>query len=205
MRITVGRFDLHDPFADLEDRDVECTPAEVVDRDNLVLLLVQPVGQGGGRRLVDDAFHLESRDPSGVLGGLALRVVEVRRDGDHRLGDLLAEIILGGLLHLLEDVRRDLLRAVILAADAHPHGVGRAGHHAIGDHLHFFVDLLHPAPHEALDGEDRVLGIGDCLPLGDLPNQQLALLGECDHGRTSSRAFGIRYDDRFAALHDGDD
>src|SRR2546426_7246630 len=48
---------------------------------------------------------------------------------------------------------RDLLRAVILATDAHPHGVSRAGHHAIGDHLHFFIDLLHPAPHEARSEE----------------------------------------------------
>ena len=34
---------------------------------------------------------LQARDPSGVLGRLALCVIEVRRDGDHSFGDLFAE------------------------------------------------------------------------------------------------------------------
>ena len=38
-------------------------------------------------RLVDDALDLEAGDPAGVLGRLALGVVEVGGDGDDRLGD----------------------------------------------------------------------------------------------------------------------
>src|SRR4030042_1152702 len=52
VRVPVGRLDLDDAFADLEDRDVERPAAEVVDGDRLVLLLVPAVGQGGGRPLV---------------------------------------------------------------------------------------------------------------------------------------------------------
>jgi hypothetical protein len=52
-----------DPVAELEDRDVEGAAAEVVDGDLLLLLLlVEPVGQGRGGRLVDDALHLEPGD-----------------------------------------------------------------------------------------------------------------------------------------------
>ena len=36
VRVAVGRDDLHDVVADLEDRDVERAAAEVVDRDDLV-------------------------------------------------------------------------------------------------------------------------------------------------------------------------
>ena len=79
VRVAVGRLDLDDAFADFEDRDVEGAAAEVVDGDRLVLLLVEPVGQRRRRRLVDDAHHFEAGDLPGVLGGLALRVVEVGR------------------------------------------------------------------------------------------------------------------------------
>jgi hypothetical protein len=48
-------------------------------------------------------------DLAGVLGRLALGVVEVGRDGDDRAVDLLAEVVLGGLLEVLEDERGDLL------------------------------------------------------------------------------------------------
>src|SRR5918996_1091213 len=87
--------------------------------DRLVGLLVEPVGQRGRGRLVDDALDLEAGDAAGVLGGLALVVVEVRRDGDDRGVDGLAEIGLGVRLELLQDHRRDLRRRVLLAARLH--------------------------------------------------------------------------------------
>ena len=92
VRVAVGRLDLEDALAELEDRDVERAAAEVVDGDLLVALLVETVGQGRRGRLVDDPLDVEAGDPAGVLGRLALGVVEVGRDGDDRLGDLLAEI-----------------------------------------------------------------------------------------------------------------
>ena len=70
-----------------------------------------------------------------ILGRLTLSVVEVSRNGNHRLVDLLPEIIFGRLLHLLQDHRRNLRRAVILAArlDADV---------AVAGGLHFVRDLF---------------------------------------------------------------
>ncbi len=79
--------------------------------DEVVLALVEPVGERRRGRLVDDALDVEAGDAARVLGRLALRIVEVGRDGDDRLGDLLAEVILGRLLELHQDARRDLGRA----------------------------------------------------------------------------------------------
>ena len=52
--VAVGGLDLDDVVADLEDGDVEGPAAEIEDGDRLVLLLVEAVGQGRRRRLVDD-------------------------------------------------------------------------------------------------------------------------------------------------------
>jgi hypothetical protein len=79
-----GRLDLEHAVGDLEHGHVERAAAEVEDEDRLVGLLVEAVGERGRGRLVDDALDVEAGDPAGVLGRLALVVVEVRRDGDDR-------------------------------------------------------------------------------------------------------------------------
>ena len=106
--VAVGRLHLEHAVADLEDRHVEGAAAEVIDRDQAGLLLVEAVGERRRGRLVDDAQHLEAGDLAGVLGGLALGVVEVGGNGDDGLGDLLAEVRLRGLLHLLQHEGGDL-------------------------------------------------------------------------------------------------
>ena len=125
--VTRGRLDLEHAVADLEHRHVERAAAEVEDEDRLVGLLVEPVGQRGGRRLVDDALDVEAGDPAGVLGRLALVVVEVGRDGDDRGVDGLAEVGLGVGLELLQDHRGDLRRRVLLAAGLHARVAAGAG------------------------------------------------------------------------------
>ena len=135
--VAVGREDLEDAVGDVEDRDVERAAAEVEDGDLLVLLLVEPIGQRRGRRLVDDPRDLQPGDLAGVLGGLPLAVVEVGRDGDDRLADLVAQIALRGFLELAQDQRRDLRRRVILAVDVHLHKIARPADDLVGDHLLF--------------------------------------------------------------------
>ena len=210
VRVAVGRLDLEDALAELEDRDVERAAAEVVDGDLLVVLLVEAVGQRRRRRLVDDPLDVEAGDPAGVLGRLALRVVEVGRDGDDRLGDLLAEVRLGVGLELLQDHRADLGRRVGLAVGE----LDRARRRTWGPSrrctgtssllaLHLRVV---PAPaHEALDRVDRVGRVGDRLALGQLADEPLARLGERDDRGDRAPAFGGRDDGRLAAFHDRDD
>ena len=95
MSVTGGGLYLEDAVTDLEHRDIECAAAQVEYQNGLSALLVQPIGQCGRGGLVDDAQYLETGYLAGVLGGLALLVVEIGGDRDHGLGDRLTEILLG--------------------------------------------------------------------------------------------------------------
>jgi hypothetical protein len=187
-----------------EDGDVERSSAEVVDGDLLLALLVESVGQRGGRRLVDDAEYVEARDLAGVLRRLPLRVVEVGGHGDHGLVDLLTQVLLGRLLHGAQDHRGDLRRRVHLAERLHAHVAPVVLRHLVRDEPHLLADLVVAPPHEPLDGEDGVLGVRHGLPLGDLTDEPLPLLGERHNRGRRPLPLGTRYDRCLAALHDGD-
>ena len=206
VRVAVGRLDLDDALADLEHGDVEGAAAEVVDGDRFVLLLVEPVRQRGRGRFVDDPLDVEVGDPAGVFGRLPLRVVEVRRHRDDRVGDLLAEVRLGGLLELAQNhaPRSPAASTCLPRTSTHASPLARLDdlvRHAAGLARHF-VEL---AAHEPLDREDRVLGVGDRLALGDLADQALAVFRERHHRWRGPRAFLVHDHDGLPVFHHGDD
>ena len=201
--VTRGGLDLEHAVADLQHRHVERAAAEVEDEDRLVGLLVQPVGQRGRRRLVDDALDVQSGDLAGVLGRLALVVVEVRGDGDDRRVDGLAQVGLGVGLQLAEDHRRDLRRGVLLVGRLDAGVAARARHDLVRHDRLLLAHLGLLAAHEALDGEDRVLRIGHGLSLGDGADEALTTAGERDHRRSRAPTLGVLDHRRLATLEHG--
>ena len=201
--VAVGSLHFKHAVADFEDGDIERTAAEVVHGDFFLFLLVEAVGQRGGRRLVDDAEHFEAGDLAGVFGGLALGVVEVGGDGDDCLGDFFAEVGFGVGFHLLENHRRDLRGRVNLVADLHV-GVAVGGlHNFIRDALLLLGDFVKLATHEALHGEDGILRVGHRLALRGRADQTLAGFRKRHDGRGRASALHIRNHDGLTALHDG--
>jgi len=81
------RLHLEDSILDRQDRHVEGSTAEVEDEHIAFRadLLVEAVRDGGRRRLVDDAQNIQTGNRSSVLRRLTLRVVEVCRNGHHRV------------------------------------------------------------------------------------------------------------------------
>ena len=144
----------------------------------------------------------------GVLGRLALGVVEVRRDGDDRLGDLLAEVRLGVGLELLEDHRRDLGRGVALAVgdDLDAVGLGVLLDRVRDEGLRALdLGVVPAAAHEALDRVDGVGRVGDRLALGQLADDALAGLAKPTTDGTVRLPSERRDDGGLAALHHRDD
>ena len=52
----------------------------------------------------------------------------------------------------------------------------------VGDAFDFLLHFVKLAAHEALDGINRIAGVGDRLPLGRVANQSLARLAERNYG-----------------------
>ena len=203
--VAIGGLHLEHAVADLEDRHVEGPAAQVIDGDLLAVGLVEAVGQRRRRGLVDDAQDFEAGDLAGVLGGLALGVVEIGGHRDHRLGDGLAQMGLGGLLHLHQGEGGDLLRRIVLAVGADPGVAVRALDDLVGHHVlvlgHHLVVIL--SADQALDGEEGVGGIGHRLALGRLAHQALRIVQDGDDGGGGARAFGVLDDLGGLAVHDG--
>ena len=206
VRVAVGGLHFEHAVADFQHGNVERAAAQVIDGDFLVLLLVEAVGERRGGRLVDDAEHFEAGDPAGVLGGLALRVVEIGGNGDDGLRDFLAEAHFGVGLELGENHRGNFRRRELLGLAVHFHfhgGVAVGGlDDFVGDAFDFLLHFVEFAAHEALDGIDRVARVGDGLALGGFADEPLAALGERDDGRRGALAFGIFQHERLAAFHD---
>ncbi len=202
--VAVGRLHLKDAVADLEDGDVEGAAAQVIDRDHARAALLEPVSERGSGRLVDNAQHLEPGDLAGVLSRLALGIVEIGGNRDYRFADRLAEIALGGLLHLLQHHGADLARGVALAARLDPGIAVVRLDNLVGDHVGvlFRHRVFEVAPDKALDGEKGVFRVGHALAFGRLADQTL-VLGEGYHRRCGPGAFGVLDHLGFLAFHDG--
>ena len=140
-RIAVGGFHFENAFADLESGNVERAAAKIVDGDALVLLLIETISQRRRGRLVDDAQHRQSGDLSGILGGLALAVIEIRGHRDNRFGHRLPKVVFRRLFHLLKNHGRDFGRAVTFAANFNVGVSIGSGYNLVGQPLHGLTDL----------------------------------------------------------------
>src|SRR5438094_5218725 len=178
VRVPVGGLHFDDAAAHLQHGNVERAAAQVVHRDRFIILLVQPVRQRRCGRLVDDSYHFHAGDFARLLGGLPLRIVEVRGHGDDRLAHLFTKEVFCRGLQLGQNHRGDFRRAVEFAGDFDPGIIMRALDDPIRHSPHLFADFVVPAAHEALDRIHRVFRIGHRLPLGHLSDQALTRLGD---------------------------
>ena len=213
--VAIGRQHLELLFTvdvgDLDDRDVEGAAAQVEHRDLAVAggVLVQTKGQGRRGGLVDDALDIQTSDAAGVLGRLALAVVEIGRHRDHGLGHFFAQVVLGGLLHLAQHFSADLGRRDLLAPNLHPGiavvGGGDGVRHQVDVFLHFLFGEF--ATDQALDGVQRVARVRHGLALGRRADQHFTIFLVGDDRWRGAGTFavfdhlgGVAFHDRHARI-----
>src|SRR5262249_43566231 len=131
VRVAVGGQNLINvplPCGDeLEDGDVERSAAQIVNGDLATLLFVQAVGERRGGWFVHQRKALQARELAGVLGRLALGVVEISGHGDNRTVDSFAEMRFGPVLELPQDEGRNLGRGEELVAQTNPNDIPARG------------------------------------------------------------------------------
>ena len=92
MGIPIRRLHFKESVSNVQNRNIKRAATQIINRNFLILLLVQAVGQRSRRRLVDDSENFQTRNLPSVLRGLALTVVEVSRHRDHRLRNLFTQL-----------------------------------------------------------------------------------------------------------------
>jgi hypothetical protein len=156
--IAAGGQDFEYAAAEFENRDIECTAAQIVDREDAFRGVIQSIGDGRCGRLVEQAQHVQAGQLRGVFGGLALGIVEIGGNGNDCADQFIAQCIFGNLAQRRQDLGGHFYRAF----DA---GDRFDLHHArlileIVGQVFSVGDVFQAAPHEALDRNNGVFRIG---------------------------------------------
>lgn len=174
-------------LAQLQDGDIESAAAKVVHGVHAFGSVIEAVGDGGGRRLAQQAQDIDAGQLRRIFRRLALGIVEIRRHGNHGAHQVVAQRIFRALAQGGEDLRR------------HFHGAFHAGH---GFQLHharrvlevigqvFGVgDVGQAAAHEAFHGHDGVLRVGGLCGQGLVADVRMAVRQVAHDGRQQGVPF----------------
>mmetsp|Transcript_5903 Transcript_5903/g.6387 ORF Transcript_5903/g.6387 Transcript_5903/m.6387 type:complete len:188 (-) Transcript_5903:142-705(-) len=180
MGVTSSGLNLENAAVDRQQRDIERTTAQIEDQHVLLALclLVHSVGNCSSGGLVDNTHDVKTCNAASVLRCLTLGIVEVRRNGDDCLGDLLAKVRLRGLAHLRQHHGADFLSKELLhltqVADLND---GLALFHCDLEgpvlHVCLHIGVVEFTTNETLSVKDRIGGVHRHLILCGVANEAL--------------------------------
>src|SRR5690606_36677274 len=123
---------------------------------------------------------------------------------NYGFGNCLTEEVFGCRLELRQDLGADLWRSHVLTSRVDPSITVLALDDLVRNALWLVAELLESPADEAFGGVDDVLGIGHGLPLGDLTDENSALLVPRNDAWRHSRAFLVHDHSSLFAIHDCD-
>mmetsp|Transcript_33606 Transcript_33606/g.60685 ORF Transcript_33606/g.60685 Transcript_33606/m.60685 type:complete len:299 (+) Transcript_33606:1153-2049(+) len=202
--VTGSGQDFENAITHLEDGHIKRAAAKVKDQDGFVRLAVEAIGQGSSGGLVNDAEDLNTGNATGVLRGLALRIVEVSGDGDDGFLNGGIEEFGGIVNELAKDLggnffgREKLVQVGTLNLHVVVLGV-------IDDHVRNLLrlrsDLRNLAANEALNGKKSVLRVNDSLTLRNLSHESITILGVRNDRRSRPTTFRVGNNSRRSTFH----
>ena len=160
---------------ELQDGDIERAAAKIVDGNVAALLFVQAIGERGSGRLVDQAQDFEAGKAACILGGLALRVVEIRRDGDDCAVDGIVEKFFGPGFKLAQNERGNFWRREEFIAQANADHVAACFIDAKRKEFELVLNVCHAAAHQALHGINSALGMREQALAGGFADEDLSI------------------------------
>mmetsp|Transcript_38990 Transcript_38990/g.67469 ORF Transcript_38990/g.67469 Transcript_38990/m.67469 type:complete len:219 (+) Transcript_38990:288-944(+) len=199
MGVSCGGLHLKYTVVNVQEGHIEGSTTKVEDKDVLFLrgASVQAVGNGRRSGFVDNTLHFQTSDGAGVLCGLALCVVEVRRHGHDGVVHWLSQERLGDFFHLAQNHGAHFLRRqhFLLGSSCHFHVrlVASAGDHLEWKQLGIFLDrwVRMFATNQSFDVKYGVFWISDGLVLGCFSNKALTISAECNVGWSDTIALFI--------------
>ena len=200
VSITIGRKYLEYAATELQDRDIECTTTKV-EYSNLVSL-VTPVSQSCSCRLIYDTLNVQTCNLTSLLCSLTLWVREVSRNCDYSICNLLSEIILCSLLHLLENHCRNLLWSILATLDFNT-WITTLVYYCVRHCLSLFLALSVCLTHETLDRIYCVLRVCDGLTLSRITYLAVTILNETYYWWSSTLTFTVSDYNWFATFENG--
>ena len=73
-------------FPDLDNRNIKSAASQVVHHNLLRFSVIQTIGHSRAGRFINDPLYIEACNPPRILCSLALDVVKISRNRDHRIG-----------------------------------------------------------------------------------------------------------------------
>ncbi len=182
-RIAASGDDLEHTLGQTQDRNVEGPATQVVDGVDAFGAVVQAVGNGCSRGLVDQAQQVDAGELCRILGGLALCIVKVGGHGDDGAMDVVIEGVFGTETQRGQDLGADLhgCLGAIDSLDPDHATAGLLLRKAVRQ-LFRRIDVSQRAAHEALCRGNGVARIGRQCSLGGVADLTAAL-GQIAHDR----------------------
>jgi len=200
--ITAGGHHLEHPLGQLENGNVKGSTTQVVDCIDPLGCVIQAIGNGCRRRLVEQAQHIETRQAGGIFRRLTLGVIEIGRDRNDRSHQIATQPRFSACFQGFQNLGGSFHRAL----DA---GMCFQFDHAgcfdkVIRHRFDVGNVLRATPHETLHRNDRVLGVDRLVLLGVIADLGAAINMVTDDGRQQGAPLIVVQANCNTTAHGGD-